>query len=1269
MKCRNVLLALGASIFSALAAKAQSTAWFPTVSQDWNNSANWDFGLPAPGVTVLFNGNTPTAFTSTVDANFSIAAVQVLNNTGPMMLNEIGGSTLTLASGAGFQDASPNSASVSVNILGTGAGMSVTGGGILNLSGANTYSGATTISSGTLQAGSTTGFSNTSAVTITGSGVLDLNNFSNAIYSLTSASPTSSVTLGTGTLTIGTGFGVNTAFAGVISGSGSIDYNTFGQSITLTGANTYTGPTIIGQGTVQIGNGGTSGSISSLSNVVFESNAQLTLDLTGPVTFPNVISGVGTLEVENGTVTLTGANTYGGVTKVIGGVVDAGSTTALGNQTSLMLTSGALNLSGFNVGVGSITGDSGSLINLGSNTLTIQNDVANTVFAGAITGTGGIHIVVTSNLDLTGNANTFSGGMMINAGNVYADNTNSADSATGTGTVTIGVGGSLTIGNDSATGYITNIPIVNDGIVDFSRTDSISFPNQITGTGGVIVQDGGTITLTGNNTYTGLTNIDVSTLKAGSSTALGSGITALSFNSSGGTLDLNGFNLSVGSIEGGGTGTINLGGNTLTIGGVTGTTTFNGSIVGTGGITLVGPGPVQQYLTNTTNTYTGPTVIGAGATLGLGFSSEEGNIPDTSGVSGAGTLEFYEPSAITFPQVISGSLGVTLVGPGAITLSGINTYTGATTINAGSLVAGSTSAFGNASPVTINGTGELNLNGFSNTIGPLTGSSTSTIVLGGATLTIDPPADPTFAGTISGGSLILTGPGTEILSGVNSVTSTSIGSTSTLQIGDGSTSGESITGNISNAGTLVFAPASTDNVTYSGVVSGPGAVTIQGSSTGIINLSGSNTYSGLTSVNSGVLADAAANSFSPTSNMLVNSAGGSLSVGFNETVGNLENGGAGGPVYIALGAVLSSLGNAYGGDFGGTVSGGGSIAVIGGQQGFNGNNAFTGGVSVTNGELWVGSNTALGTGTLTFNANAEMSPDASVTLANNVVLNGTFDNDDGGSNNLTLTGLISGPGEIEWCTTGTIVLTNGNNSFTGGIDMRAGTLVVNSTGATGSALSTITLDTNTTLNVGTGVAVSNPLNFTGSGGIVLTGNGTIASPVTVSAAETVAPAQSSGGGPGNLTFSDGLNIATGGTIQFDLYDANGVAGTGYSLITATGGLTLSSSANSLNFNLVSVNSTGNPANAINFNSGSSYQWMFATSSTAITGFNAGAFNLVTSGFSNSTGSGVFSFAEVGDNLYLNFTPVPEPSTWALMGTGLVAILLPVALRRRRLARI
>jgi hypothetical protein len=167
----------------------------------------------------------------------------------------------------------------------------------------------------------------------------------------------------------------------------------------------------------------------------------------------------------------------------------------------------------------------------------------------------------------------------------------------------------------------------------------------------------------------------------------------------------------------------------------------------------------------------------------------------------------------------------------------------------------------------------------------------------------------------------------------------------------------------------------------------------------------------------------------------------------------------------------------------------------------------------------------------------------------------------------------------------------------------------------------------------------------------------------------VAPAQSPGGGPANLTFTGGLTFATGGTIQFSLYDATGTAGVGYSLITVPSGLNFTAYPGTLTIDLNTVTSSGIAANAINFNPSSSYSWMFATSSSAITGFSASDFNFVTSGFSNSTGGGGFSVSETGDNLYLNFTPVPEPSTWALVGGGLVALLVPLALRRRRLARI
>jgi PEP-CTERM motif-containing protein len=170
----------------------------------------------------------------------------------------------------------------------------------------------------------------------------------------------------------------------------------------------------------------------------------------------------------------------------------------------------------------------------------------------------------------------------------------------------------------------------------------------------------------------------------------------------------------------------------------------------------------------------------------------------------------------------------------------------------------------------------------------------------------------------------------------------------------------------------------------------------------------------------------------------------------------------------------------------------------------------------------------------------------------------------------------------------------------------------------------------------------------------------------------VAPSGSSGNGPGNLTFSgspNGLTLNSGDAIHFDIYNATGTPGVGYSLIsdTSPGGLMLTASPNTITFNIVSTDASGNPTNAINFNPATSYFWTFATSTNPINGFSANQFNLITSGFTNGTAGGTFSVVESGNNLMLDFTPVPEPSTWALMGVGFLA-LATFEIRRRRRVR-
>jgi autotransporter-associated beta strand protein len=413
---------------------------------------------------------------------------------------------------------------------------------------------------------------------------------------------------------------------------------------------------------------------------------------------------------------------------------------------------------------------------------------------------------------------------------------------------------------------------------------------------------------------------------------------------------------------------------------------------------------------------------------------------------------------------------------------------------------------------------------------------------------------------------------------------------------------------------------------------------------------------------------------------------------------------------------------------------------------------------------------------VTFFISGELSPSApSVTLANAMVLmdDGYVENDDGGTNNLTLTGLISGYSGFEWCTTGVFELT-GANTFTGGIDMREGTLLLGSSSNgppisftngpigtgflqldTGSVVAAgipsvmlsnnialtgntqfgngagdtnalnlagqiggeanITYFANTAgsltlsgsnsfdgfttvsggtlfaannqafgigntvilqasggqtanLSINSGVTISNTISSVGTGNVI-SGSGTIASAVTIDGTVTLSPGNPLGSPIGALTFTSGLTLVTNGSISFNLIDANGAPGTGFGTFSVTGGTLdmTGAAASSLAFNVNTINASGIPAMAVNFNSGNSYSWMFGSSTSAISGFLAGGaqFNILTGGFQNPTNGGTFSISENAMNqLFLNFTPVPEPSTWAMLGLGILAV-IPLAPRRHR----
>ncbi len=301
------------------------------------------------------------------------------------------------------------------------------------------------------------------------------------------------------------------------------------------------------------------------------------------------------------------------------------------------------------------------------------------------------------------------------------------------------------------------------------------------------------------------------------------------------------------------------------------TATIATNITGSNGMTKAGPGTL--ILTGDKG-YTGGTTV-SGGTLQLGDGTINGSV--AGNVVNNATVAFNNGSAQTFGGDISGSGSLIKNGAGALTLTGTNSYNGATTVSAGSLIGTTASLQGaitNNAAVTFDQTTDGTYAGNMSGSGSLTKSGAGTVTLSGtnsysggttvsagrligttaslqgaivsnAAVTFDQTTNGTYAGNMSGsGSLTKAGAGTVTLSGTNSYSGGTtvsagrlIGTTSSLQ------------GAITNNAAVTFDQAS--NGTYAGVMSGTGSLTKTGP--GSVTLTGGNGYSGGTSINGGTL--------------------------------------------------------------------------------------------------------------------------------------------------------------------------------------------------------------------------------------------------------------------------------------------------------------------------------------------------------------------------------------------------------------------------------
>ena len=751
---------------------------------------------------------------------------------------------------------------------------------------ANNYSGTTSIGFGTIQAGIANAFSPESAYIVNDAvHGLDLNNFDNQILSLSGDGIVKTGSGAGGILTIS---GVS-SFAGDIAGMGGITLIS-GASLTLTNPTSFHGPATIGHGAeLALTEGGQLYSLGSvIVNGVFDiqniPSATTIGDLTGsgvvklganellfgttntPIIFGGSIQGTGgSIEKQgSGTVNFTGSSTYSGTTTISSGTFQAGAINAFSPNSEFIVngSTNGLDLNNYNNQIKSLSGD--GAVNTGAVAGGILTISGESTFDGHISGTGGITLNSGAILTLT-NTNTFAKPATINSGAQLVLAGDGQLLSTGS----VVVNGVFDIQDITSTTRIGDLSGSPAGVVKLGDKDlklgtpaTKTFSGGIQGTGGTLEKLlGGTLVLGGSskNTYTGLTTISAGTLQAG----VVNGFASLSAHTIGasGTLDLINRNNQIYSLDGAGsvlTGAVAGGVLTITNGGL-----FTGNITQNGGLTLAGG--ILTLTPSSSNSYLKPTQISSGATLIAGNTSALANASaftvagtldlqnhnNTIGsLTGAGTIKtgtvaggiltVANGNSLSFTGQIQENGGLTL-SAGTLLLapaSGSNSYSGITTISAGTLEAGNSGALSASSAFNLNGATAILKLDANNTIASLTGVASSVVNLGSSILTIGGGLPATiFAGQISnlcggltidgGSSLTLTGTANDYCGPTSIIDGTlTIGASGALSPNSAitvSTDGILDFNNFLNPG---LGPLNLITLTSSGTVTNEGVVTI-----------------------------------------------------------------------------------------------------------------------------------------------------------------------------------------------------------------------------------------------------------------------------------------------------------------------------------------------------------------------------------------------------------------------------------------------------------
>lgn len=840
--------------------------------------------------------------------------------------------------GAGTLEFATSGSQTLGGVISEGGSLAKSGAGTLSLSAANTFTGATVLSAGTLELTNALALQNSRLDLAGGSVTLGGGVTALTFGGLSGATDlTTAITAGYGSvtgLTLNPAAGVSATYSGAIAdgAAGTTLTKTGAGTQVLSGTNTYTGGTTVSAGRLVAGSaaafgaaaapltvtGGTldlggfaitrSGAVSIGGNIIGGTLEQNTLPFqaTSGSVSATLAGSAGLVKTGPGTLTLNGLSTYSGPTTVVGGTLrlEAGGALILADDFAAAGNPDPTNLN-FNL-ANRQTGSAAT-----SNWTRVGNaQVGSATNAGQPGGTSNPNVMLLANggegrlagLPLsTANA---AGPLKVNFDLYRGTNATTSDwvsftlrsAANGGPVAGSGEFGMLYRGN-------TGIQVFNNGATIQNLNSTTGGPSfavyltDLAGNGSPFAGNGAQVVLTQGGGIVGSYTLN---------TGMGTSYAAFG---------------SFGSMSGG---TDNFAINPFI------TPLAVASAVDLAAGTVLSLEAVQQTV--------------AGLTGDAASSVEIGPIS---------RLTVAEQGTTSYPGTISGAAGqFAMAGPGTLTLSGSNTFGGGTTVSGGRLVAGSAAALGSTTgPLAVTG-GTLDLDGRSLSVGTLSGSLGGIIesgLAGAVTLTTSSAASSTFAGDLRDGAgslaLIKANSGTLTLSGANSFTGGTQLNGGFLALGSAEALGTS--GLISfGGGTLRFSAANTTDYSdrFSTAAGQAYALDTNGQNVSLATPLSSD-GSTLAKAGAGTLILTAANTYSGTTTI----AGGTLRIGAGGTTGGLATTS---PITGSAGATLAfDRTDDYGGEFTNTIGGGIDLAVSSGTLALGASNTYTGVTRLSGGTL------------------------------------------------------------------------------------------------------------------------------------------------------------------------------------------------------------------------------------------------------------------------------------------------------------------------------